>query len=271
MKTSATNVQSLLEKLDSSLNRKKKKTTDWSEVKKAIWKPKNGENNILVFVPAYTGEPDPFIQWGYHQGLQEVSYYSVPCDAMNKGEDCIICDVVDNLKKEDFEGNKHLWYPIEQKIEHYAPIIDLDDVDAGPKWFRIGKLVLGKMVDELRNLEEGEFPFYDANHPKRIKLTYNKDEAPANKYSLAFKDLKDKDIIAKIPEWAEQINPINEYIFSKSQDQLKKMVDEYFVRIAEVIDDSMEDEATDESEAVESTEDTAASAKSKLSKLKESK
>jgi hypothetical protein len=265
---STNSVSSLLAKLDSSLNRKKgagKK--DWAALnearKKAFYKPQQGKNQILVLTPA--GASDPFTIWGYHNNLQEVSYYSVPCDNFNKNEDCVICNVVESLKKENWEGNKHLWMPIEQKTEYYAPIINLESaatIAEGAKWMRISKTIMNQMVESLKNLEEGEFPFFDAENPQRIIINYDKNQSPSAQYTLQFKELKGAVTAQQIADYAGNITPVGEYIISKSQDEVKKLVDEYFTRIAEVVEESIEGNK----EAIE--EKAAAQVESKLSRLK---
>lgn len=261
----ANDVAALLAKLDSTLNNKKSKgNVDYAKLneerKKAFWKPKTGKNQILIFTPDFSGEPFSF--WGYHQGLQEVDYYSVPCDKKNKGEECLICNVVDDLKSSDWAGNKHLWAPIEQKIYTYAPIIDLSSKESmaeGPKWFRIPKTVMSQLTDNLCNLEfeNGERPFYDHSQPQRILLNYDKDQAPASQYGVQFKELKDVPSEQQYADWSGSVKPVLDYMFTKANNNNKQLIDEYFLRIAEKLDSTIDDSA----------EDTSA-AESKLSKLK---
>lgn len=261
-------VSSLLAKLDSSLNRKKgagKK--DWAAInearKKAFFKPQQGKNQILVLTP--TGSSDPFTIWGYHNNLQEVSYYSVPCDNFNKGEECVICNVVESLKKENWEGNKHLWMPIEQKTEYYAPIINLETsatIAEGVKWMRVSKTIMNQMVESLKNLEEGEVPFFDAENPQRIIINYDKNQSPSAQYTLQFKELKGAVSAQQIADNAGIVTPVSEYINSKSQEEIKKLVEEYFNRIAEVVEESIE------GNKAEIEEKAAVQVESKLSRLK---
>lgn len=259
----AQDVAAILAKLDSSLNNKKGKgNVDYAkqnaERKAAIWKPKPGKSQILFFTPDFSGEPFSF--WGYHQGLQEVDYYSVPCDGKNKDEECLICNVVAELKSTDWAGNKHLWAPIEQKIDTYAPIIDLtskETIAEGPKWFRVPKTVMTQLIDNLGNLEfdNGELPFYDTTQPQRILLNYDKDQSPATQYSVQFKELKDVPTPEQYAIWSAAIKPVSEYMFQKANNN-KQLIDEYFLRVAEKLDSTMED--SDSSDVAET----------KLSKLK---
>lgn len=246
-------VASLLAKLDAAMGKKKSaQKIDWAEAKKAFWKPKDGKNQIAVITPE--GLSDPFVSWGYHKGLQEVEYYSVPCDKMNKDEHCVICEVVDQLKAENWEGNKHLWMPIEQKIDTYAPIIDLSSaatIAEGAKWMRVSKTIMLQMIESLKILEEGEVPFFDLENPQRLIISYDKTQAPASQYNVSFKDMKDKDIIAKMVEASHNIRPVGDFIFSKSQDSNKKLVEEYFARISNVLEESMDKQPSDSTDAAE--------------------
>ena len=270
MSTTTNQVSGLLAKLENGLNKKKtggKK--DWAAInearKKAMWKPKEGKNQVLVLTPAF-GE-DPFTFWGYHQGLQEVDYYSIPCDHKNKDEKCVVCEVVDSLQADNWAGNKYLWMPIELKSETYVPVIDLTSpatMAEGPKWWRVSKTIMNQMVENLKNLEDGEFPFFNHEHPQRILITYNKNEAPATQYSVQFKDMKDVPTAEQYAAWSSTIQPIGEYIFSKSQEEAKKLVDEYFVRMAEKLDEEEAAPNTSEEESAPAEEN----ATSKLSRLK---
>lgn len=244
-------VASLLAKLEASLGKKKNVKVDYAEAKKAFWKPQSGKNQIAILTPA--GQSDPFVMWGYHKGLQEVDYYSVPCDKMNKDEHCVICEVVENLKAENWEGNKHLWMPIEQKIDTYAPIIDLSSaatIAMGPKWMRISKTIMTQLILSIQNLEEGEVPFFDAEAPQRIILDYDKTETPANQYKVTLKGLKEKDTIKMMAEFAQSINPVGNYIFSKTQDSNKKLIEEYFARISSNLEESMDKKNSNDDEAI---------------------
>lgn len=272
MKTTQQQVAELLTKLGNATERKKNVKRDYAAAKKMFWKPKDGKNQILIFTPAFA--TDPFTIWGFHKGLQEVDYYSVPCDSYNHQEECVICNVVKGLKDENWEGNKHLWMPIEQRTETYAPIIDLSSEATkaeGPKWFRISKTIMGQLVQQLKNLEDGELPFYDESAPQRIILDYDKNQTPQQQYSVSFKEMKDKPSVEQIAEWANTIQPVGNYIFSKTQDENKKLVDEYFGRMAALLDEAADKKPDDGSaDNPRNTTDSVDAEKvdSKLSRLK---
>lgn len=273
MEKKTSGILSVMQKLDKALGNKAKGTggnkdfKDLNEArKKATIKLKEGKNQIAFLLAP--GQDDPFVEWGYHQGLQEVSYYSVPCDNHNKNEKCYVCEVVESLKKEDFKKNRHLWAPIEQKIEHYAPVINMESTETiaeGPKWLRLPKSVMFTILEWLRNLEEGEVPFYDEAEPQRIIITYDKTEVPAKQYSLDKKNMRPFSE-QQLTEWKGLIQPISTYIFSKKQEDIKKLIDEYFARIEETVTDSLEKVAVAEPEDV--SPEIEENAKKKLQNLK---
>lgn len=279
-------VSALLERLDNAIGRKNKVGNgggkkDWAAInaarKAAFWKPKEGKNTILVLTPTFGS--DPFTFWGFHKGLQEVDYYSVPCDHYNKAEDCLVCNIVKGLKEDGWEANKHLWMPIEQKTETYAPIIDFTtpaSIAEGPKWFRISKTIMDQIINNIKNLEDGELPFYDETAPQRLIINYDKNTLPAQMYNVELKPLKEIPSAEQFAEWKSKINPVGDYIFSKSQEEIKKIVDEYFVRVASELDQAEEVNAAEDTSApfdggAEADASPAVSkspAKSKLDKLK---
>ena len=186
---STNNIGSLLERLDKVVGKKKEQNkTDWKELaelkKKSFTKLKPGKNQIAI-VPL--DSQDPFVIWGYHNSLQETSFWSVPCEAYNKDKECIVCNVIEELKKEDEKGNKHIWYPIRQQFEFYVPIINLESEETqkeGVKWLRFGKLIMGQFKEWLSNTDEDEEPFYSDEEPQKIIITYDKSAAPADMYKL---------------------------------------------------------------------------------------
>lgn len=242
------NISSLLEKLDNSLGKNKRKNKiDYKELaelkKKNFMKLKDGKNNV-VFVSPISGT-DPFTFWHYHNGLQEVAYYSVPCDAGNKNESCIICDTVESLQKEDYEGNKHIWYPIIAKTEFYAPVINVESestIAEGLKWLRVSKTVMTQLTEWLRNLEGDDKEFFDDEEPQKVIITYNKSLAPADQYKLDKKNYKGFSD-QQLADWRGELKPVADYILSKSQNETKKIVDEYFERIANEVATKSTDEA----------------------------
>jgi hypothetical protein len=257
--STAKNVSGLLNRLNSSLKPYGDKTGGAggknfkAEREKAILKFKSGNNYLVFFTP--TGAEDPFKEWGFHAGLQEVSYYTVPCDKFNKGEECIVCNVVDSLKKQDFKGNMHVWKPIEQQVEYYGLVVNAESAESlaqGPKWVKLAKSIMLSMVAWLNNLEKGEAPFYDIEEPMKVIVTYNPEEIPQKKYSLDKKNIKPFSA-DQIQSWLDSIPSIDSLIYSKQATDLKKMVDEYFERIENEVATSPAElaEVADTAEVVE--------------------
>src|ERR1035437_4084948 len=242
------NVDALLLKLDTAMGKKREQfvKTDWAAVKaekeKSFTKLAPGKNQIAV-VPMDI--VDPFTFWGYHNSLQETSYWSVPCDAYNKDKECIVCNVIEELKKEDEAGNKHIWNPIRQQLEFYVPIVNLESeetIKEGVKWWRFGKSIMGTFKEWLSNSnDDGDEPFYSEEEPQKITITYNKGVAFSDMYKLDKKNMKpfSKNQLA---EWKGSLKPISDFIFSKSQEDLKKIVDDYFDRIANEVSLNPENE-----------------------------
>lgn len=237
-------VASVLARLDKSLNKNKNKNkSSYKEAnearKKAVMKFHEGRNQIAFISPK--GKKDPFFEWGYHTGLQEVSYYSVPCDKFNKGEKCIICDLVETLKQ-DWEKNKHLWMPIQQKIEVYASVICMDSEETiaeGPKWVKLSKTIMDIIYNWLENLESDELPLYDEQEPQKLVVTYDAEALPKDKYKVDKKNMKPFSD-SQLSEWKETLIPITNFMFSKSQDEISKIVDEYLQRIEDMVNEAEE-------------------------------
>lgn len=230
-------VQGLLSRLDSALGKKKSGggKIDYKELAalkaKSFLKLKPGKNNIVFVTPE--GAEDPFQFWGYHKNLQEVAYYSVPCDKFNKNEECVVCKVVDDLKAENHEGNKHLWLPIREMIEYYAPVVVVDSeatISEGIKWLRLSKTVMSQLTEWLRNLEKDEEAFYSDNEPQKVIVTYDPKAAPADQYKLDKKSFKGFDE-QQLINWRSELKPVGDFILSKSLAEVTKIVDGYFERV----------------------------------------
>jgi hypothetical protein len=221
----ANNLQATLARL-AKMNSTNTKTTTGS-VK--FYKAKPGKNNIIVLPTPQTG--DPFLEWGTHKNLLDVSYKDIACNKHNKGEECLICQVVDDLKKQDWKGNFDVWKPLELKIRYFSPVIDLDDLEAGVKWWGYGKSVLGQFENWLLNLEEDEKPFYDTENPEKIIVNYNPDGAPTEMYKL---DKKSTKTLGKEQNeaWAETVKPLNEVMtYEMPQEKVVKALEEYMDKV----------------------------------------
>lgn len=259
----ADHVLSTLNKLDSLIGKNKKKgRVDFKELnelrKKAFLKLKEGKNSVAFVRPDEKSE-DPFFVWGYHNSLQEVAYYSVPCNKFNKNENCVICNVIESLQEEDREKNKSIWFPIRQQTEIYAPVVDLDNESEGLKWLRISKTIVSQLTEWLRNLEATEEPFYSDNEPQKVIISYDKSEQPMSQYKLVNKNMK-AFTAQQLADWRGNLKPVADYIFGKKEDELKTLVDEYFERVSNEIGTATTN-AEQEKEQVASVESKLASLK----------
>jgi len=252
------NLKSTLERL-SKLTTQNTKTGTESSVK--YWKAKHGKNNLIVLPSPETG--DPFLTWGEHKNLQDVSWKTVPCDKQNKNTECIVCQVIDDLKKQNWKGNFSIWKPIEQSVRYFSPVIDLDDLDAGIQWWGYGKSVLGQFENWLLNLEGDETPFYDLSAPEKVVVNYDKDADPALKYKLEHKPLKN--FPEGLEEMAKGIKPLVEiFTFRKTKDELAELLETYMTKI----EAGLETEGTSEEEEEEETPVTTNTPIKKLDALK---
>jgi len=212
------------------------------------WKAKQGKNELLVLPFPDLG--DPFLEWGEHKNLLEPSYLSIPCAQHNSGEPCPVCDVVKDLKNDNWKGNKEIWSPIETKTRFYSPVIDLNDVEAGIQWFSYGKTVLSQFQTWLVNLEEDESAFYDLQNPEKIIVNYDKEADAALRYKL------DRKVLKKLPEGLEDLEDLVENMDSlpellnqwkRSDEELAQIVDDYLRTVTEAL---AETEESDDDEPV---------------------
>ena len=230
------------------------------------FKAKKGKNNLLFLVTAETG--DPFLEWGVHKNLLEPGWKSIPCTKHNSGEECLVCEIIEDLKKDNWKGNYPLWKPIELKVEFYSPVIDLDDVAAGLQWFRYGKTILVQIQNWLLNLEEDESPFYDLENPERVIVTYDPDKDPALMYSLDKKSIKT--LPENIAELIEKIKPLADILSSnkKTNEEVAKLLDEYMSHTEEILQ-AAEDNANEKDNADENNDKNNEGGKSSEKKLEE--
>ena len=227
----STELQKTLERLAKMNSTNTKTTTTTTGVK--YFKAKPGKNNIIVLGTPQTG--DPFLEWGTHKNLLDVSYKDIACHKHNKGEECLICQVVDDLKKQNWKGNYEIWKPLELKIRYFSPVIDLDDIDAGVKWWGYGKSVLSQFENWLVNLEEGETAFYDVAAPEKIIVSYNPEGSPTEMYKLDKKSVKGfgKELNAT---WDSTIKPLNEVMtYEMPQEKIVAALEAYMEKVKDQV------------------------------------
>lgn len=228
------NLKSTLERLQKMTTVGKKATATTTVSKMKYYKAKSGKNNIIVLPTPFTG--DPFLEWGTHKNLLDQPWKDVACLQHNKGEECLICQVVDDLKKDNWKGNMPIWKPLEMKVSYYSPVIDLDNLEEGLQWWKYGKSVLSQFETWLLNLEGEETPFYSLENPEKVIVTYNPTAAPAEMYKLDKKIVKPL-AASKIEEYQSQIKPLKEMMtYQTPQDELLKLLDTYMERVKGSVD-----------------------------------
>jgi hypothetical protein len=250
----STNLSKTLERLA-----KMNSTGKSSQGVNLFFKPKEGKNNLIILPSPATG--DPFFEYGTHKNLfADIPYKDVPCDNFNYNEECVVCQVVTDLQRQNWKGNYNIWKPLELKKRFYSPVIDLDNPNEGVKWWSYGKSVLAQFTTWLQNLDPGETEFYNPENLEKIIVTYNPSASPNDMYKLDKKPFKgfSKD---QIEEWQGAIKPINEVLTQRyPKDEVVQLIEEYMVRIQEEIA-NIDAHTSPEDEAPAISED-------KLSKLK---
>ena len=63
-----------------------------------FYKFKQGKNSFVFLTEE--GSENPFTTFGQHVGMQQELYWSVPCDAHNKDEVCVVCDGIEVINAE---------------------------------------------------------------------------------------------------------------------------------------------------------------------------
>jgi len=236
------------------------------EKEKAFTKCKPGLNKFIFLTPE--GAEDPFQEWATHAGLLEKPFWTIDCNHHNKGENCLVCNIVKSLKEQDKDNNKAAYKPIDKKVDVYAPVINAESAATmaeGPKWLRITKIAIDQFTVWLENLESDEQPFYSETEPQTILLTYNNGEnvAPKDSYKVDRKNAKPFSE-EQLAEWKKQIKPLSYYMgsFTRSEDDLKKIIHNYLQKVADTVSDSNESENDAEND------DTSSETSSKLDALK---
>lgn len=210
-----------------------------------FFKPKPGKNSLLILPTPFTG--DPFNEWGTHRNLLDEPWKDVACPKYNKGGECVICSVVEDLKAKDWKGNFNIWRPLELRVRYFSPVIDLENVGEGVQWWGYGKSVLKQFETWLLNLEEGELPFYSLDQPEKIILNYDKNADPVSMYKLDKKLLPKPFSVSQNETWMEQIKPLTEVLtYEMPPDELMKALEQYLERVGNDVEAAKTDEETEE-------------------------
>ncbi len=231
-----------------------------------FYKPKDKKkNNLLVL--NFPNSNDPFAFYHQHANLLTEGK-TIPCKEGNLEEKCIICEVVKELKADDWRGNLPIWKPIEAKIRYYSPVVDLDDLESGVQYWGYGASVMNQFEGWLSNLEDDEKEFYNPEDPKKVIVDYDKSKDAANMYRLDKKDLKN---ITKeqIENWQKEVQLFTEVTkyFYKTEEEEEILVQKYLDQAKSKLSEAPETETADE-ENEEEDNSTSNSASSRLNQLK---
>lgn len=249
-----------------SNNGKKPKSSDDGEKKESIYAKfdYSGKKNEYLFLPyksTITEDDqvgDIFMAWNFHKNLSDNPKKEIHAmsNFLQPGEKntCPINKAIVELKK-DYMPNKPIWKPIEEQTKFVVPVIDLNNVEAGVKWWSYKTSVKKQLENEISNMEDDETLFWDLSSPKKVVITFDKDAPAATMYAVSFKEIKDKALLKTIKdskdEWIEQCVELTDLI--KNYWDLQKrqeLIEGYLDRVEQV--------ATDVKDQVEDTLDSLA-------------
>jgi hypothetical protein len=216
----STRKDAILERLAKLSNNGKapKVQTGDSEKKESIYAKFDykGKNEFLFLpykstVTETEPEGDIFMAWNFHKNLTDNPKKEIHAmsNFLEIGEKnlCPINKAIVELKK-DFMGNKSIWKPIEEQTKFMVPVIDLNDVEGGVKWFSYKVSVKKQLENEISNMEDDETLFWDLSAPKKVIITFDGDAPAATMYAVSFKEIKDKELLKTIKasknDWIEQ-------------------------------------------------------------------
>ena len=212
-----------------------------------FYKVKKGKNNLIILPTPQT--EDPFLEWGVHKNLLDVAWKDVPCNKYNKNEECLVCQVIEDLQKDNWKGNFPIWKPIEKKIRYFSPIVDLDDIKLGVQWWGYGKSVLSQLENWMTNLEDEETPFYELESIEKVIVSYDPDADPSLMYKLDKKNLPANLVtMEQLEVWVASVKPLVELMtFELSGEKLAEALDDY----TQAIQKKLEEEAANPTETTE--------------------
>lgn len=240
-------MKSFVEKYKRKANATKTNMVDFKELKalreKHFYKFKDGKNQFIVLWPE--GQEDAISTWGYYNNLLEQPYFSIPADNYNKGEDCPIHSVLEQLKENEDE-NRPVINPIDLKVDDYAVIVPIDEdgnYDENCYWRKIPYSIMKEFITHFENLEEDEDVFYDRENPAKVIVNYDSKAAPSAMYSVSFKPLKKNQLPTKeqYATWVASIITLDTFNPSRTFKQKEEIITNYISRTVEAISEDSEE------------------------------
>lgn len=220
---------------------------DFKELKamreKHIFKCKKGKNNFIVLLQ--DGREDCINEFGVYNGLLEKDFWTIPADHFNKGEECPINNVIEQLKQ-DYSTNKPIVDPIDLKIENYALIVPINDdgeYEEEAKWMRIPRSIMEGFITHFENLEEDEDVFYDKNNPSKIIVNYDPEASFSSQYTVSIKAIKKAQLPTKAQYkgWLDNVTPIIDFFPSRTTKQKEEIITNYISKTVERVSEEDED------------------------------
>lgn len=254
----AIDLKKMRAKLDAMQNKGKGKS-NW-------WKPSDGEQSIRI-VP--TPDGDPFKEHWFHYNVGNNAGFM--CPKKNFGDDCPVCNFVDELWKEANKGDeesKKLARDMGAKQRFFSPVLVRGEEQEGIRIWGYGKKAYESLLQLVLNPDYGDIT--DPDEGTDLNIRYGKpagatfpqtDIMPARKVSKICPDKTSeecKDLLDTLPD-------IDTLFERQSTADVQKKLDEYFSD-----DESAEDsskESVKYSEAAKSTTDSATSVEAAFADL----
>lgn len=152
------------DKLKERLKRLKEKSGGLAH----LWKtPASGKAVIRLVPYPHTEDHSPFLEYHYHYGILN---RPIVCPKKTHGEECPLCDMVDELWKGDKEDQK-LAKQYMAKMRIHIPVLVRGEEDQGVRFYSCGTQVYEKLLEHMIDPDYGDITDIKEGHDVTLTLT----------------------------------------------------------------------------------------------------
>ena len=205
-----------------------KATRDYVKIDytKVFWKPELGKHQMRI-VPSVYNPDIPFIERQVIYGVTPYPLYSLN----SWGEDDPFIDMVNELKKVDYNGNQELIKKLTPKSRFFIPVIVRNEEQKGVRYWEVGKNIYKELMSLAADDDYGDYTDVHKGNDFTVEVVNatvgGRDNMKSSSIRIKPKSSPLSKDESQITEWTTIQPNLDEINKKKTYDELKKILGKF--------------------------------------------